>query len=78
LLLHLSRKHCFRTPLADEESFVSAITVFIFSTQVRFDNRRNDGYFPVRLISLGLRLKTVINKKKVVYEKNKNNRNHFK
>jgi hypothetical protein len=30
VLLHLLRKHGFHTPLADEESFVSAITIFLF------------------------------------------------
>jgi hypothetical protein len=39
LLLQLPRKRSFRTPLCDEESFVSVSTVYVFSPQVRSDDR---------------------------------------
>jgi hypothetical protein len=37
VLLHLLRKHGFRTPLADEESFLPTGTVSLFATLTKSD-----------------------------------------
>jgi hypothetical protein len=39
MLLHLLRKHGFRTPLAEEESFISDSTVFLFYDAGKFTKR---------------------------------------